>query len=145
MAAQIGNVSLRGLYHEDAQYVFLGASGITVADEGKAVTLDSSAANTVKLAGNQDRILGRLEKVEVRAAEAVTIVTVSLQGGYDFVVDPDATSSPDQTPAVGDFIAGGQTGAGVKGYVQKSLNNAVTPWQVVELLTDPTRVVAIKV
>jgi hypothetical protein len=144
MAANIGVVSLRGIYHEDSAYSFLLASGIVQADIGKAVTLDSSAANTVKLAGDADPILGRLESVEARTAEGVTVGTVVLNGAFDFPVNPDATaSSPDETPAVGDFITGGTATDTTKGYVQKSLNNAATRWQVVELLTSPTRVVAI--
>lgn len=139
----IGTISLKGLFHEDFQYPFMVAAGITEADEGKAVTLDTSAANTVKLAGDADVILGRLEKVENRTVEGVNVGTVSLFGGLEFPVNPNATaSSPDETPAVGDYLSGGTTNAAAKGYVQKAA--AATKWLVVEVLSS-TRVVAIAV
>lgn len=143
MTSQIGVISLRGLVDETRQYTFLLASGITTSNVGAAVTLDTSAANTVKLAGDNDVILGRLEAVEVRTAEGVTVGTVALDGAMDFNVNPDATASPDETPnAVGDYLVGGTTNASVKGYVQKSASNAATKWRVVEVLSS-TRVVAI--
>lgn len=140
--ASIGVVSLRGLYHEDSAYTFLGAAGLTAADEGKAVTLDTSAANTVKLAGDADVILGRLEKVEVRSVEGVITCTVVINGGFDFPVNPNATaSSPDETPAVGDYLVGGTANSGAKGYVQRSAT--ATKWQVVEVRNSGANVVAI--
>src|ERR1044072_1811388 len=92
MSNVIGNgVSLRGLYHDDFQYPFLLATGITKADEGKAVALDPSAANTVKLAGDGDRVIGRLEVVETRVQEGINIGTVSIQGGLDYPVKAGET------------------------------------------------------
>lgn len=44
---------------------------ITVADVGKAVTIDTSGPNKRKLAGVDDKIVGRLETVEVRSATQV--------------------------------------------------------------------------
>lgn len=143
----LGLVSLRGLYHEDAQYTFLLASGITQADVGKAVTLDLTAANTVKLAADNDRILGRLHSVEGRTQEGPIARTgaVGLAGGYDFLVNPQATaSSPDETPAIGDYIVGGTATAG-NGYVQKEQTGGKSDWLVVEVLDSGARVVAIKV
>lgn len=144
MTGQIGVVSLRGLVDETRQITFLLAAGITTDQVGQAVTLDTSGTNQVKLAGDNDIILGRLETVEVRTAEGIIVGTVSLGVAMDFNVNPDATASPDETPnAVGDYIVGATTNASVKGYVQKSASNAVTPWRVVEVISS-TRVVAIK-
>lgn len=141
--ATLGLVSLRGLYVEAFQWTFLGAAGLTAADVGKAVTLDTTAANTVKLAGNGDKILGILEVVEVRTQDAVITCTVALYGGYKFLVNPDATaSSPDETPAIGDYLEGGTTNASAKGYVQK-LQSGSSRWLVVEVLSGA--VVAISV
>lgn len=142
--ATLGLVSLRGLYVEAFQWTFLGAAGLTAADVGKAVTIDTSAANTVKLAGNGDKILGILEVVEVRTQDSVITCTVALYGGYKFLVNPDATaSSPDETPAVGDYLEGGTATAGsAKGYVQK-LQSGSSRWLVVEVLSGA--VVAISV
>lgn len=82
MAGRIGaGVSLVGVYHEDWQYPFFISGTVTQDDVGKAVTLDTTAANTVKLAGNNDRILGRLEIYENRVQEGIKVVTVNLAGG----------------------------------------------------------------
>lgn len=146
--ANLGVVSLRGIYHEDSTISWNLATGITTADVGKAVTLDSTAANTMKLCDDNDPIWGRLESVEVRGQEGtgVTIGTVAMRGSFDFTINPDArSSSPDETPVVGEYLAGSKTTAGVKGYVQKSAANAATKWVVVELLDSGARVVAIKV
>ena len=147
MTNAIGVTSLRGIMHEDFQYGFNLASGIVVADEGKAVTLDSSAANTVKLAGDGDFILGRLEKVELRSVEGVNVGTVALFGGIKFTVNPNATaSSPDETPAIGDYITGATNNSSVKGYVQKAASGgAANKWLVVETLESAAYVVAIAV
>ena len=55
--SQIGKTSLKGIFHEDFQYGFLLKAGITEADEGKPVALDTAAANTVKLATDGDDIV----------------------------------------------------------------------------------------
>lgn len=141
--ATLGLVSLRGLYVEAFQWTFLGAAGLTTADVGKAVTLDATAANTVKLAGDGDKILGILEVVEVRSQDSVITVTVALYGGYKFLVNPNATaSSPDETPAVGDYLEGGTATGSLKGYVQR-LQSGSSRWLVVEVLSGA--VVAISV
>ena len=54
------------------------AAGITRASEGKAVTQDTSAPNTYKLAGDGDPIFGRLEIVEDRANEGQLVGNVKL-------------------------------------------------------------------
>lgn len=142
--ATLGLVSLRGLYVEAFQWTFLGAAGLTSADEGKAVTLDTSAANTVKLAGDGDKILGLLEKVEVRTQDGVITCTIALYGGYKFLVNPNATaSSPDETPAVGDLLEGGTATGSLKGYVQKLQSGTNSRWLTVEVLSGA--VVAISV
>lgn len=145
MANNIGLVSLNGIYHEDSQVTWNLASGIVAADVGKAVTIDSSAANTVKLAGDGEAILGRLEVVESRAQEGAAALTgaVAMRGSYKFLVNPDAVASPDETPAVGDYLVGGTDDDTVKGYVQKSADNAATGWLTVEVGSG--YVIAIKV
>lgn len=83
--ATIGvGVSLRGIEHEEFHYPFLLASGITASDAGKAVALDTTAANTVKLAGDGDQVLGKLVTVENRVTEGVLVGTVALKGGFKF-------------------------------------------------------------
>ena len=147
MAKNIGKVSINGLIDEVAQVTWNLAAGIVKADEGKAVTQDTTAANTVKLAGDGDLILGRLEIVEIRSQEGIAVGTVSMRGGMSFVVNPNATaSSPDETPAVGDYLSGGTATDTTKGYVQKAStgNTVITEWRVAEVLDAGARVVAFK-
>jgi len=83
---------------------FIAAAGITEADEGKVVTQDTSAANTVKLAGAGDPIFGRLERVEDRVVEGVKVATVKIIGGMELPI------ASGYTPAVGDELVGAAGG-----------------------------------
>lgn len=103
MATIGAGVSLRGMEHNDFHYPFNLAAGIVAADAGKAVSLDSTAANTVKLAADGDAVLGKLVTVENRSVEGVLVGTVALRGGFKF--------STSGTVAVGDSVQG--AGAGV--------------------------------
>ena len=64
---------LREYHFEDSQFTFYlsGAAAATealaVATVGYAVTLDTTTAGTVKLAGDGDEIFGRIESAEFRA------------------------------------------------------------------------------
>ena len=116
MTAIIGNgISLRGIYFEDFQLPFYLKSGIVAADIGKAVALDSSAANTVKLAGADDRIIGRLEVVENRVVEGVLVGTVSVKFANRLPVKASLTGI--DAVAVGDTVVGAGSGE------VKALNN----------------------
>jgi hypothetical protein len=107
MSNVIGNgVSFRGHYLDEFQFTWMLAAGITKADEGKAVTPDASAANTVKLAGDGDRIIGRLEVVEIRVQEGINVGTVSHMGGLDFPLKAGEAALVN-----GDLIVGGGAGA----------------------------------
>lgn len=104
MTASIGSVSLRGVYFEDAQLPFnISGSPVVGTDEGKAVALDTTAANTVKLAGAGDRVIGRLETIELRTIEGVQVCTVALQ--FIDVLPNDGA----HTFVVGDTAIGGAT------------------------------------
>ena len=143
--ATLGSLSLSGLYSEDFLYPFYAASGITEASEGMAVAIDSTAANTVKLAGDGDRVIGQIQRFEDRVQDGVKLVTVAVKGGFTFNTNPNATaSSPDETPAVGDYLAGGTASGGAKGYVQKAspTNATVTNLLCVEVISS-TKLVAI--
>lgn len=146
--AAIGKVSLRGLNVEEFAWVFLMASGIVAADAGvKAVTLNGTA-NTVALAGDGERIMGLLASFEDRSdVEGIKVGTVYTKGGHKFLLNPDATaSSPDELPAVGEFIVGGTATNGDKGYVQRAqtadLAAGKTNWLVVEVIST-TAVIAV--
>lgn len=121
MAAAIGQgVSLRGIYNEATQFTFKLAASITRADVGKIVALDTSAANTVKLAGDNDVPLGVLHSVEIRIQEGINVGTV---GTKDSVAIPTTG-----VVAVGDSV----TGSGTPG-VAKKATTANTKTLVVEV------------
>lgn len=156
--AAIGKVSLRGIVDDDSQYTFLVATGspaIAHADITSAgvsaVTLSTTVANTVDLAGDGETILGQLVVVEVRTVEGITVGTVAQEGSAVFLVNPDVSvSSPDDRPTLGCYLVGATSDAGKKGYVRKASAQELAlgtnaEWQVVELLTAPARVVAISV
>ena len=119
-------ISHRGLTHEDFQYPFNLNVAIVAADVGKAVSIDTTAARTVKLAADGDVIIGELATVEVRSIEAIRVGTVSLKGGFSFT---RATAAPAVT--VGASICGagnGEVRATLVGdaTVLKQHNNIVT-------------------
>ena len=106
--AMTSGVNLSNIHIEDWHLPFNLASAITEADVGKAVSLDTSAANTVKLTADNEEILGRLEVVEIRASEGLRIGTVALQGS---LVLPSVNGA---TPALGAQVTGSATAGVVK-------------------------------
>lgn len=66
-------------YFEDFQFTFNLPNGTTTADVGKAVMIDSSVDMGAKLVTVGAKVLGRLEQVEVRVQDGVTVGTVSLK------------------------------------------------------------------
>jgi len=94
-------ISLRGMTHEKFHYPFYLKAGIVRADVGKAVSLDNTAANTVKLAEDGDPIIGRLVSWEDRSVEGVLVGTVEHRGGLPFT---KAAAAP--AINVGDTVVG---------------------------------------
>jgi len=78
--AGIYGLSNKGRYLEDFQEYFYLADGITAADVGKAVEIDPTGEQKVKLATDDAIIIGRLEVVEDRKQEGILVGTVSLKG-----------------------------------------------------------------
>lgn len=102
--ATIGvGVSLRGIEHEEFHYPFNLASAVTADDVGKPVALDTTAANTVKVAGDGDVIVGKLTTYENRAIEGIKAGAVALKGGFKF--------TKSGIIAVGDSVQGAAAGA----------------------------------
>lgn len=95
-----------GVPVNETRHTFNGVSTITTADIGKAATLDT-AEMTVKLAGDDDVVLGQIEMVEVETTGEV-IVGVLIMGGYRLACDPAAVI------AVGDTVVGSATAGLVK-------------------------------
>lgn len=108
--ASISTIFLDGTTHPEFQYTAKISGTVTTADEGKALTLDTAAANTVKLAGDGDAILGRLFRYEDRVVEGVKLATIETKGGMRL---PKLEST---VIAVGDTVVG-DTGGLVKAAV----------------------------
>jgi hypothetical protein len=105
-ANTIGIVSLQGLILDDMWFPFLVSGTIDpILSLKLAVSLDTTAPNTVKLAAPGDRILGRLEVIEQRSVEGVTIGTVSVAFCDVLVTDGVHTFVVGDT-AVGGSVAG---------------------------------------
>jgi hypothetical protein len=100
-------VTLLGFPQEDWHFTFNLASGITKADEGKAVAFDGTNPNQVKLAAADEAVLGVLISVENRVQEGILVGTVALKG--TFLLTTDGT-----TVNVGDQVQGGATAGLVK-------------------------------
>lgn len=95
-------VSLDAMFDEDCIKTFNVSGGVTAADVGKAVTLDTTAANTVKIADDGDVILGRLETVEVRSSSQ-RVGAVAMCGSFRLPIGANVV-------AVGDTLQGAASG-----------------------------------
>lgn len=98
-------ISHRGLTVEDFHFPFYISGTVVAADVGKAVSLDTTAAMTVKLAAADDVILGTLVTYEDRVVEGVKVATVALKGGFQFT---RAAAAPAVT--VGQTVVGAGAG-----------------------------------
>lgn len=98
------NVSLRGFYFEDSLLTFNLTAGMDSDDVGKAVSLSTAAANTVKLAGDGDHIVGRLQSVEDRTVEGTLVGAVELRFANTLPIKTG------ETVAVGDTVVGAGVG-----------------------------------
>lgn len=96
MAALFG-VSLQNTVSNDSRFTFRIVGAVTAADVGKAVALDNTADNSVRLAANNDAVYGRLLTVELRTATEV-VGTVELYGGFTLPVAVGSTFTRGQTP-----------------------------------------------
>lgn len=105
MAQEIagGGISLVGIPHSEFRRTVYLAAGITSADVGKPVTLDTSANNTFKLAGADDVIYGNLKVVENRVQEGILVGTIEFKGGFQW--------TKSGVIAVGDGVVGAGAGA----------------------------------
>lgn len=97
------NLTLKNIHVEDFAFAFYLNSAITSADIGKAVTQDTSAAMTMKLAGDGDVILGMLDTFEDRGDFKTG--AVQLKGGFAL---PYTGTAPD----IGDGVVGSAATAG---------------------------------
>jgi hypothetical protein len=76
MAYNLGGVVSETFTFIDALFTYF-VSGCTIADVGSAMTQDTTTASTMRKAGAQEPILGRLETFEDRVVLGVKVGTVS--------------------------------------------------------------------
>lgn len=135
MAGLIGaGISLRGIYDDKYGFPFNVTGTLDKTAEGKVVTQDITAPNSVKLVGDNDPILGVLQTYENRVQEGVKIGTVMLKGA--FAVPYVGTL------AVGDFVCGSATaGAVKKATAALGTGVSVTPARVMEILAGNIAVI----
>lgn len=79
MAVFHNKVRMAKYDHKDFQFTLNLAAGITSADVGKAVSVDTSADNQVKLAADGEEIVGVIYTVEPRVNEGQLIGTIELK------------------------------------------------------------------
>jgi hypothetical protein len=121
-----GDIVSWGFSFEDFKFTYKISGTVTADDVGKAVALDTAAANTVKLAGDNDIIFGRLEAYEDRAVLGIKVGTISRK-------------FKDKLPAAsGHTIAVGQsvTGSATAGVVKAATTQDIKDNRVVETGTD---------
>jgi len=111
-------VSLRGIYFEDWQLVFNVSGSVSKSDVGKAVAIDPNAVNSVRLAADGDHIFGRLQTLEVREIEGITIGTVAVKFSDRLPIKSG------QTINVGDYVTGAGNGE-IKSSAGVSMDNYV--------------------
>lgn len=101
---------------------FILADGIKEEHVGLAVMQDSSAANTVKLATDGAKILGRLENVEDRKVEGIKVGAVKIIGGMALKKSGDI--------AVGDMVLGAGNGLVKKDATSAGAISDLAVWEV---------------
>lgn len=116
-----GTISKKGRYLENYQETFYISGTVTQADLGKAVSLDATKEKTVKLAADGDIIVGRLEVLEARVQEGVTVCTVSMKF-IDWVPYKDGLTAGD-VAGIGKSIVG--AGAGEVKFAAGTAHNRV--------------------
>jgi hypothetical protein len=84
-------VSTEGIYFEEQMLPMNLHADIVAADVGKAVAIDTSANAMVKLAGDNDVVVGRLETWENRVQEGIKVGTVAFGGALRLPVKSGET------------------------------------------------------
>lgn len=101
---------------------FILADEIKEEHVGLAVVQDSTKANTVKLATDGAKILGRLENVEDRKVEGIKVGAVKIIGGMALKKSGDI--------AVGDMVLGAGNGLVKKDATSAGAISDLAVWEV---------------
>lgn len=108
MTAIIGSGGIRhkGIHVEASAFPWNLEASILIDKVGSAMSIDTTSDATAKLAGDGERILGKLVTFEDRVAEGVKVGTIEHQGGFEF----DTVG----VVAIGDSIIGSATAGKVR-------------------------------
>lgn len=88
-------ITHRGLVPDEFNIGWNIAAGVVAADVGKAMSIDTTAPRTAKLAADGEVIIGTLSTLEIRAIEGLRVGTLSMKGGLGFT---RAAGAPAVTP-----------------------------------------------
>lgn len=102
----------------DFRFTYAISGTVVAADVGKAVALDTTVANTVKLAADGDTVFGRLEVFEDRLQDGLKVATISRKIRAKLPVKTGLSAL--NVPALGDTVVGAGDGE------VKSKNNGTT-------------------
>jgi hypothetical protein len=101
-------VTLKGYFMEAYQFTVLLSGSIVAADVGKALTQDTTVANTFKLAGDGDPIHARLETYEDRVQEGIKVGTAAFHFANELPIKSGLTAGA--VVAVGSTLVGAGAG-----------------------------------
>lgn len=118
MVQSLSQVVSHGFSFESAAFTYLVSGAVTAADVGKAVALDITATNTVKLASDNDIVFGRLETFEDRAVLGIKVGAVSRQFKAKFPRTAAAIT-------VGQSVTGSATLGSVKAATAQDTNRNI--------------------
>lgn len=104
MTFNVNQVPLDAFTQGDFVFTMLISGTVDTDDLGKAVSLDTTADATVKLAADGEAIYGRIYQVEDRSQEGLTTVSVETRFRKRVPI------APGQTVARGDTVIGAGDG-----------------------------------
>lgn len=138
------NVTLRGFHWNDSSLTWNLNAAMTVAAIGKAVSIDTSGPNKVKLAADGDHIIGRLASFEDRTVEGTKVGAVELQFANMLPIKAGLTAG--EVVAVGSTVIGAGSGE-VKALTTGSGPTVAAPNHAVNVVVEiiGTNAVVVKV
>lgn len=132
MAYKLNAVVTNSFSYPDYTFTMNVSGTVAITDVGKAVTLDPATPNTVKLAGDNDHVYGRLESLEKGGLDGLTVGAVSRK--FRSIVPTAAAVT------VGAEVSGSATAGAVKPTTTQPAEGAKSN-RVLEVLTGNRAVV----
>lgn len=111
MATTLNVVTLDGIIDDTLDTTWYISGTVTKADEGKALSIDTTTARTLKLSADGDAVIGRAMVIEKRTQEGVRLVTLGPKGSAIFTYTGTAPTLAQQiqgsaTPGVVKLLNG---------------------------------------